>query len=80
MEEILDPLTGQPAELRRVQPYQATKPYTCPGCLGEIPRGTGHYVVVPATVELRRHWHRRCLEWELRHGPRARHGRKQRPG
>ena len=34
-------------EVRRVQPYQATKTYRCPGCDHPIPPGTGHIVVVP---------------------------------
>ena len=38
---------GVELEVRRVQPYQATKTYRCPGCHGDIPRGQGHYVVVP---------------------------------
>ena len=47
-------------EVRRVQPYQATKTYRCPGCDHPIPPGTGHLVVVPADVGDRRHWHRAC--------------------
>ena len=35
-------------ELRRVQPYEATKAYVCPGCHHKILRGIGHYVAVPA--------------------------------
>jgi hypothetical protein len=34
-------------ELRRVQPYEATKAYVCPGCHHRIAEGTGHYVAVP---------------------------------
>ncbi len=49
-------------EVRRVQPYQATKTYRCPGCDHPIPPGTGHLVVVPANVDDRRHWHRACWE------------------
>ncbi|MBD3689926.1 hypothetical protein H8R18_02650 [Nanchangia anserum] len=50
------------------------KPYTCPGCLSEIPQGTAH-VVVWATdqfvsaermVEGRRHWHASCWHRGLR--------------
>lgn len=53
-------------EVRRIQPYQATKAYVCPGCNGPIPPGTGHVVAVPAQApDLRRHWHRAC--WENRH-------------
>ena len=45
-------------EVRRVQPYQATKTYVCPGCHRDIPPATGHYVAVPELApELRRHWH-----------------------
>jgi len=63
-----DPITHAPAHVRLLQPYQANKSYLCPGCNGEIRPGTAHFVVVPIdNVELRRHWHRRCLEWEHRH-------------
>ena len=34
-------------EVRRVQPYQATKTYVCPGCHRNIAPATGHYVAVP---------------------------------
>jgi hypothetical protein len=48
-------------EIRRVQPYEATKPYRCPGCNGEIPVGLGHLVVVPLDApDLRRHRHHGC--------------------
>lgn len=48
-------------EVRKVQPYQATKTYRCPGCHGEIQPGTGHVVVIPlAHPEDRRHWHTPC--------------------
>ena len=61
-----------PLEVRRVQPYEATKAYLCPGCEGEIAVGTGHLVVVPVdATDLRRHWHRSC--WEHRHRRRPRH-------
>lgn len=54
------------ATVRRIQPYQATKTYLCPGCNQEIPPGTGHVVAVPEEApDLRRHWHRSC--WERRH-------------
>ncbi len=53
-------------DVRRVQPYQATKVYLCPGCNRDILPGTGHVVVVPLEApDLRRHWHRAC--WEQRH-------------
>jgi len=34
-------------EVRRVQPYEATKRYACPGCHRDIAVGVGHVVVVP---------------------------------
>ena len=50
-----------------VQPYQAKKAYTCPGCVGDIAPGVGHLVVVPELEpDLRRHWHRGCWFKELR--------------
>ncbi len=53
-------------EVRRVQPYQATKRYLCPGCNQDIQVGLGHLVVVPLrAVEDRRHWHHAC--WAARH-------------
>jgi len=66
-----DPLTGQTAELQKVQPYQARKEYICPGCNQEIRAGTGHVVVVPINApDLRRHWHSPCFERATRHGVR----------
>lgn len=66
-----DDLDGVPVEVRTIQPYQALKPYTCPGCHSPIPVGTGHLVVVPlADPEDRRHWHRSC--WARRHRRRPR--------
>lgn len=65
------PLPG-PAEVevRPVQPYQATKPYTCPGCNQAIPVGAGHLVVVPLEApDLRRHWHRPCWDQRARRRP-----------
>ena len=56
-------------DVRAVQPYQATKTYTCPDCNRAIAPGTGHIVVVPnAAPDLRRHWHRAC--WDQRRRPR----------
>ena len=50
-----------PVEVRHMQPYQAVKPYRCPGCDHEIPPGTGHKVVVPVDApDERRHWHTSC--------------------
>lgn len=54
-----------------VHPYQATKPYVCPGCTAPIDPGVGHLVVVPELApDLRRHWHRGCWykEQRRRHG------------
>ena len=56
-----DPSDTDSAEVRFVQPFDATKTYLCPGCNREIPPGTGHLVVVPVeSPDLRRHWHRGC--------------------
>jgi hypothetical protein len=53
-------------EVRRIQPYEATKAYLCPGCNQEIVPGTGHVVAVPREApDLRRHWHHAC--WRMRH-------------
>ena len=61
---IWDGLYG-PVEVRRVQPYEATKRYVCPGCHGGIEAGTGNVVAVPRDApDLRRHWHRGC--WDRR--------------
>ncbi len=61
-----DPSDTDDAEVRYVQPYQATKTYRCPGCNQDIPPGQGHMVVVPPEApDLRRHWHRGC--WTNRH-------------
>ncbi len=69
--KLIDPLTGTPAVVRAVQPYQATKRYTCPGCNQNLERGTGHVVVIPEfDADLRRHWHHGC--WEARHRRRLR--------
>ncbi|MDE0194120.1 MAG: hypothetical protein OXP08_01075 [bacterium] len=61
-------------EVRRIQPYQATKAYVCGGCNNAIPAAVGHLVVVPTEApDLRRHWHHSC--WERRgdaHHPGAR--------
>jgi len=48
-------------EVRHIHPYQAVKPYRCPGGDHEIPPGLGHEVVVPRDApEDRRHWHTSC--------------------
>ncbi|MGH9103492.1 MAG: hypothetical protein ACRDYD_11015 [Acidimicrobiales bacterium] len=60
-----DPISCEQAEIRRLQPYQATKGYLCPGCNQVIEPGTGHLVVVPLrATEMRRHWHSPC--WAAR--------------
>lgn len=52
-------------EVRRIQPFQATKRYSCPGCHGTIEVGFGHVVAVPTEApDLRRHWHTPC--WDHR--------------
>lgn len=73
----LDPITGLPASIRRLQPFEATKLYLCPGCNHDIAPGQGHVVVVPSgAADMRRHWHTSC--WERR-GTRAagRQGRRR---
>jgi hypothetical protein len=59
--------TAEPGHtVRRVQPYEATKTYQCPGCTRDIPPGTGHVVAIPDEApDLRRHWHHGC--WHARH-------------
>ena len=65
-------------EVRRVQPYQACKPYLCPGCNGENSVGVGHLVAVPVDApDLRRHWHQPC--WEHRGRRRETGRRRSRP-
>lgn len=62
-----DPSDVPEAQVRFIQPADATKTYRCPGCNSEIPPGLGHMVVVPPdNPDLRRHWHRGC--WTNRHG------------
>lgn len=62
MDSALGPLV-----VNVIQPYQARKVYTCPGCSGDIIAGVGHLVVVPEHApDLRRHWHRGCWFKELR--------------
>jgi hypothetical protein len=69
-------VTGHPfdaedaVEVRRIQPYQATKRYICPGCNQDIPVGLGHLVVVPHEApDLRRHWHHGCWAHRSRRRP-----------
>ncbi len=53
--------------VKPIQPYQARKEYTCPGCESVIAAGIGHVVVVPTEApDLRRHWHRGCWYKEQR--------------
>jgi len=50
-----------------IQPHQAVKEYTCPGCDLTIAPGTFHLAVVPdEAADLRRHWHHGCWHKELR--------------
>ena len=73
MQLVTDPETGETAELRRIQPYQATKAYVCPGCNQEIHAGTGHVVIVPLSdTTSRRHWHSPCWEHRGRRRPTGR--------
>jgi hypothetical protein len=61
-----DPEPGA-VRVRHVQPYQATKPYRCPGCDHEIRPREGHEVVVPIDApDLRRHWHTPCWNASVR--------------
>ena len=70
---VTDPETGETAELRRIQPYQATKTYVCPGCFQEIMPGIGHLVIVPLNSPMdRRHWHSPCWEHRERRRPTGR--------
>lgn len=67
---VEDPMSGQLAEVRSIQPYAATKEYRCPGCNQEIAKGTFHVVVVPlGDPGSRRHWHRACFEHRGRRRP-----------
>lgn len=57
-------------EVRRIQPYQATRRYLCPGCNQDIDPGIGHLVVVPTEApDLRRHWHDVCWRYRDRRHP-----------
>ena len=64
------PWADDEVEVRRVQPYQAAKRYTCPGCLQDIPSGTGHIVAVPMTApDDRRHWPHGCWQHKATRKP-----------
>jgi hypothetical protein len=62
--------------VRRVQPYEATKTYRCPGCDHPISPGLGHVVVVPRDADDRRHWHTACWGRSARPGRTARRRRR----
>ncbi|MDA8288260.1 MAG: hypothetical protein M0014_07355 [Actinomycetota bacterium] len=67
---VTDPLSGETAELRTIQPIAATKAYRCPGCNQEIAVGVGHVVVVPlGDPGGRRHWHHACWQHRGRRRP-----------
>lgn len=56
-------------EVRFVQPYDATKPYRCPGCDHDVPVGMHHVVVIPRrSPDDRRHWHKGCWDRAARGG------------
>lgn len=58
--------------VRRVQPYQATKAYRCPGCDHEIAPGAGHVVAWrEGEPDDRRHWHAPCWQARDERGPRV---------
>lgn len=66
-----DELDGEAVEVRRIQPYQATKAYTCPGCHSPLAARTGHLVVVPVDhPDDRRHWHSSCWTRRSQRRPR----------
>ena len=66
----MGPGSDADVEVRRVQPFQATKRYLCPGCNQHIEPGTGHVVVVPRDApDLRRHWHTPCWDERGRRRP-----------
>ena len=63
---------GRDYVVRRVQPYQATKPYRCPGCDQEIATGVGHVVAWrEGELDDRRHWHVACWQARGRRQPRV---------
>src|SRR5947209_18316375 len=62
-----DPWDEDDLEVRRIQPFEARKTYTCPGCSQQITPGTGHIVAVPPEApDLRRHWHTPCWHHRAR--------------
>lgn len=67
------PWADDEVEVRRVQPYEATKTYLCPGCQQDIRPGVGHRVAVPIVApEDRRHWHHGCWEHRSKRRPTGR--------
>ena len=66
MEWVEDSADGGPSYVvRKIQPYQATKTYRCPGCDQEIVPNTGHVVAWREDqLDDRRHWHSPC--WSRR--------------
>lgn len=65
-----DPWDEDGLQVRRIQPFEATKAYTCPGCSQQITPGTGHIVAVPPEApDLRRHWHTPCWQHRGRRRP-----------
>lgn len=64
------PWADHEVDVSYVQPYQAHKPYRCPGCQQEIPPRTHHVVAVPRVApDDRRHWHTGCWEHKARRRP-----------
>jgi hypothetical protein len=64
------PWADHEVDVSYVQPYQAHKPYRCPGCQQEIPPRTHHVVAVPRDApDDRRHWHTGCWEHKARRRP-----------
>jgi hypothetical protein len=55
---------GEEWAVRSVSGGSSAKPYRCPGCDQEIPRGIAHVVAwrVHGGVDDRRHWHRACWD------------------
>lgn len=78
--KVASPLVENPEVpgwiVRRVQPYEARKPYRCPGCDQEVGVGVGHIVAWPEDdIESRRHWHAACWAARDRRRPRPQRSR-----